>query len=125
MIGVRSRVAMVLILMLPLGHGFAQEPHGHTSLEVRLEIGKTGLALGEPVYATVRLINIGAAPVTVAKVLDPQMGVVQIHVSGPNKPRSTFLPLFTPMRLVLTRPWHQAERSPPPSDLLRVAWLDL
>jgi hypothetical protein len=89
----------VCIIALPallwsVGYGRAEEPSGSRSLELRLEIEKTALVLGEPVYATVRLVNAGTAPVEVSKLLDPQTGEVQIEVAGSAKPRFLFLPLF-------------------------------
>jgi hypothetical protein len=83
-----------LSLLLPFGHGLAEEQHTGASLELRLGVEKTNLLLGEPVYATVRLINVGTMAVEVFKALDPQTGDVHIEVSSPNRPRFVFLPLF-------------------------------
>jgi hypothetical protein len=83
-----------LVLMLLSAHGLAQERPGATSLELKLEVGKSTLVLGEPVYATVRLSNVGAAPVEVAKLLDPQTGDVHIEVASSSRPRFVYLPLF-------------------------------
>jgi hypothetical protein len=52
------------------------------------------LSLGEPVYAILRLVNVGERPVEVFKLLDPQTGAIQIEVSSSNRPRFVFLPLF-------------------------------
>jgi hypothetical protein len=87
-------VIAVLSLVLLSGHGLAQERPGYDSLELRLEIGKTTLVLGEPAYATVRLINVGATLVEIFKLLDPQTGDVHIEVSSPSRPRFVFLPLM-------------------------------
>ena len=83
----------VLSLMLLGGHGLAQERSA--SLALRLEIGRTTLVLGEPVYVTVRLVNVGATPVEVFQLLDPQTGAVHIDVSRPDRPHFRFLPLFS------------------------------
>lgn len=87
--------AIVLIaLMLVSGPGLAQEGSTIAGMKLTLEIGKPALILGEPVYATVRLVNAGARPVDVLKLLDPQTGALQIEVSSSNRPRVVFLPLF-------------------------------
>lgn len=85
----------VLILALLSGHGLAQDRPGSASLELKLEIGKTTLVLGEPVYATVRLVNTAQAPVEVSRLLDPQTGHVHIEVASPSRPRFIYLPLFS------------------------------
>ena len=92
--GVGVCMMTALGLMLLSGHGFAQEPPGVAPLELKLEVGKTSLVLGEPVYVTVRLINTGQAPVDVAKLLTPQTGDVHIEVASANRPRFIYLPLF-------------------------------
>ena len=74
--------------------GLAQERSGSATLELTLELGTSALNLGEPVYATVRLVNVGTSPVEVFKLLDPQTGAIQIEVSSSNRPRFVFLPLF-------------------------------
>ena len=74
--------------------GLAQERPGSLKLELKLEIEKPAVTLGEPVYATVRLINVGEMPMEVFKLLDPQTGALQIEVSSASKPRLVFLPLF-------------------------------
>ncbi|MCC2640514.1 MAG: hypothetical protein K0S45_927 [Nitrospira sp.] len=85
---------MLLVVMLPAGPAFAQEGSGSASLELKLEIEKSDVILGEPVYATVRLINVDVAPVEVFKLLDPQTGALHIEVSSSSRPRFAFLPLF-------------------------------
>ena len=74
--------------------GMAQEGPGSATLELMLDIGQSTTSLGEPVYATVRLVNVGTIPVEVFKLLDPQTGAIQIEVSSSNRPRFVFLPLF-------------------------------
>lgn len=74
--------------------GLAQESPSSATLELTLDMGTSSLSLGEPVYATVRLVNVGAKPVEVFKLLDPQTGAIQIEVSSSNRPRFVFLPLF-------------------------------
>lgn len=86
-------VITLLTFVLQSGYGLAQEP-SRSMLELKLEIGKSSVVLGEPVYATARLVNTGATPVDVSKVLDPQTGTLQIEVSSSNRPRFVFLPLF-------------------------------
>lgn len=87
--------AMALLsLLLSSGPGFAQKVSGPAVVEVRLEIEKPGVVLGEPVYATVRLRNVGKMPVDVPTLLDPQTGVIHIEVSSSSRPRFVFLPLF-------------------------------
>lgn len=92
--GVGTCMGTVLALALLAGHGLAQDRPGSASLELKLEIGKTTLVFGEPVYATVRLINTGQAPVEVSRLLDPQTGDVHIEVASPSRPRFVYLPLF-------------------------------
>jgi hypothetical protein len=87
-------VIALLSLALSAGQSMAQERPSAAPLALNLEIQKTAPVIGEPVYATVRLTNVGSAPVEVAKLLDPQTGDVQINVAGPDKPRFRFLPLF-------------------------------
>jgi len=89
----RLGIVTSLLLLLLADYGLGQE-RPPSSLELTLEIGKADLVLGEPVYAIVRLTNIGAVPVDVAKVLDPQTGDVQIDVASSAKPTFRFLPLF-------------------------------
>ena len=84
----------LLSLVLLAGTGLAQERLAAATLEFTLEIGKPALVLGEPVYATVRLVNEGVTPVDVFKLLDPQTGALQIEVSSSSRPRLVFLPLF-------------------------------
>lgn len=83
----------LLSLLLSSGPGFAQKVSA-AAVELRLEIEKPGLVLGEPVYATVRLRNVGKTPVDVPTLLDPQTGVIHIEVSSSSRPRFVFLPLF-------------------------------
>ena len=96
----RSRkvfLVCVVALLFPAvraNDGLAQEPPGSTTLQLTLDIGQSALSLGEPVYATVRLVNVGTMPVEVFKLLDPQTGAIQIEVSSSNRPRFVFLPLF-------------------------------
>lgn len=89
-------VCMIALLfsMAGAGEGLAQERPRSATLELSLEIGKPALMLGEPVYATVRLANVGLMPVDVFKLLDPQTGAIQIEVSSSSRPRLVFLPLF-------------------------------
>ncbi|MCS6327749.1 MAG: hypothetical protein H8K06_11765 [Nitrospira sp.] len=89
-------LCMVAVLLLAAGayDGLAQERPGSATLELTLELGTSALNLGEPVYATVRLVNAGMKPVEVVKLLDPQTGAIQIEVSSANRPRFVFLPLF-------------------------------
>lgn len=89
-------ICMVALLFLAArAHdGLAQEPPGSAALELTLDLGKADLSLGEPVYATVRLVNVGPKPVEVVKLLDPQTGAIQIDVSSLTRPRFVFLPLF-------------------------------
>ncbi len=85
---------IALVTLVPqIGSSLAQEPSGSV-LELALEIGKASVVLGEPVYATARLVNRGSTPVDVSKFLDPQTGTLQIEVSSSNRPRFVFLPLF-------------------------------
>ncbi len=84
----------ILLMVLFSPPAFAQDSHSGESLELTLEIDKTTLVLGEPVYASVRLTNRGSAPVQVSKLLDPQLGNVHIIVSSPQRPRVVYLPLF-------------------------------
>ncbi len=84
----------LLSFVLPVGPGLAQERPSSAALELKLEIGKSALVLGEPVYAMVRLVNVGVKPVDVFKLLDPQTGALQIEVSSSSRPRFVFLPLF-------------------------------
>lgn len=86
-------VILICMSLVP-GYLLAQEHPAGASLELTLEVGKTQVALGEPVYVTVHLINAGATPVEVLKVLDPQTGAVQVEVSSTSRPRLVFLPLF-------------------------------
>ncbi|BCA56458.1 hypothetical protein W02_35980 [Nitrospira sp. KM1] len=87
--------AMALLpAMLFAGHGQAQESTGSASLELRLELQKTALVLGEPAYATIHIKNVGANPAEVNKILDPQTGAVHIELSSAGTPRLSFLPLF-------------------------------
>ncbi|HEX2055255.1 MAG TPA: hypothetical protein VHF07_02100 [Nitrospiraceae bacterium] len=83
-----------LFVMIQVGLGVAQEQAGSVPLQFKLEIEQAMVVIGEPVYATVRLTNVGSAPVEVSKMLDPQIGDVQIEVTGPDKPRFRYLPLF-------------------------------
>jgi len=87
----------VIALLFPAvraNDGLAQEGSGPGTLELTLDMGQPVLSLGEPVYATVRLVNVGTRPVEVFKLLDPQTGAIQIEVSSWNRPRFVFLPLF-------------------------------
>ncbi len=83
-----------LSVMLLAGPGLARERPNAATLELTLEIGKPALVLGEPVYATVRLVNAGVMPMDVSKLLDPQTGALQLEVSSSRRPRFVFLPLF-------------------------------
>jgi hypothetical protein len=95
---IRTTVQRAIMAMICIGlvsrDALAQEHPAGASLELTLEVEKTRLALGEPVYVTVRLRNTGATPVEAPKVLDPQTGVVQIEVARTSRPRLVFLPLF-------------------------------
>lgn len=87
----------VIALLFPAvwsNDGLAQEGPGSATLELTLDMGESALSLGEPVYATVRLVNAGTKAVEVFKLLDPQTGAIQIEVSSSNRPRFVFLPLF-------------------------------
>jgi len=87
--------AIALLFLAARAHdGLAQERPGSVTLELTLDLGTSALNLGEPVYATVRLVNVGAKPVEVFKLLDPQAGAIQIDVSSSNRPRFVFLPLL-------------------------------
>ena len=86
--------ATLLLVMLLAGEAWAQQSSSDASLELRLEVGKTALVLGEPAYATVHIKNVGKAPADVFKFLDPQTGAVHIDLSSADKPRMSFLPLF-------------------------------
>lgn len=87
--------AIALLFLAARAHdGLAQERPGSATLELTLDLGTSALNLGEPVYATVRLVNVGAKPVEVFKLLDPQTGAIQIDVSSSNRPRFVFLPLL-------------------------------
>ena len=86
-------IAFLSIVLLS-DYGLAEERPGGTLLELRLEIGKTTLVLGEPVYVTVQLINVGTTPIEVSKLLVPQLGDVQIEIASPSRPRFVYLPLF-------------------------------
>jgi hypothetical protein len=96
----RSRkvfLVCVVALLFPAvraNDGLAQEPPGSTTLQLTLAIGQSALSLGEPVYASLRLVNVGERSVEVFKLLDPQTGAIQIEVSSSNRPRFVFLPLF-------------------------------
>ncbi len=83
-----------LSVMLLAGPGLARERPNAATLELTLEIGKPTLVLGEPVYATVRLVNAGVMPMDVSKLLDPQTGALQLEVPSSRRPRFVFLPLF-------------------------------
>lgn len=105
----RLGIVTSLLLLLLADYGLGQE-RPPLSLELTLEIDKADLVLGEPVYAIVRLTNIGAAPVDVAKVLDPQTGDVQIDVAGSVRPTFRFLPLFYADALQARVPLAPAEK---------------
>ncbi len=94
--GKRCFVCIVALLWLVTWahHGRAEESPGSATLELTLDMGASSLRLGQPVYATVRLVNVGGRPVEVFNLLDPQTGAIQIAVSSSNRPRFVFLPLF-------------------------------
>jgi len=82
------------VAMAPAVSGFAQEQSASSTLHLTLDLSRSALSLGEPVYATVRLVNSGERPVEVFKHLDPQTGALQIALSSSSRPRKVFLPLF-------------------------------
>lgn len=84
----------LLFLVARTDDGLAQDGPSSAMLELKLDIGKPALTLGEPVYATVRLANVGPKPIDVFKLLDPQTSAIQIEVSSASRPRLVFLPLF-------------------------------
>ncbi len=87
-------VVALLFPVMRANDGLAQEPLGSATLQLTLAIGQSALSLGEPVYAILRLVNVGERSVEVFKLLDPQTGAIQIEVSSSNRPRFVFLPLF-------------------------------
>ena len=84
----------MLCATAPAVSSFAEEPSASSALRLTLDLSRSALTLGEPVYATVRLVNSGERPVEVFKHLDPQTGALQIDVSSSSRPRKVFLPLF-------------------------------
>jgi hypothetical protein len=62
-------------------------------LAVFLEIGKSQLQVGEPVYATIRLINRSSAPVKVHRNVALHTGTVQIAIASQAGTPSIFQPL--------------------------------
>lgn len=98
-----------ILLLLLAGYGFAQEPSS-SSLTLTLEVAKADLVLGEPVYAIIRLTNIGSAPVTVSNILDPQTGTVHIDVAGQARTNFRFLPLFYADAVQARVPLHPGEK---------------
>jgi len=87
-------IVACLFLAARASVGWAQESPGSATLELTLDMGTSSLSLGEPAYATVQLVNVGAKPVEVSKLLDPQTGAIQLAVSSSARPRFVFLPLF-------------------------------
>ena len=67
---------------------------GETHLELLVENERAELALGEPVYLIVRLINGGRTPVNVTAPLSLQAHNVIVYWTTPNGESRRFLPLF-------------------------------
>lgn len=63
-------------------------------LELVIATDKPQVELGEPVYLSATLQNVSTIPVDVKRVLDPQTGVIDINIVGPDGSAVTFLPLF-------------------------------
>ncbi|WP_447978401.1 hypothetical protein [Candidatus Nitrospira bockiana] len=74
-------MAGVLGLALLPALSAGQEPSG--ALKLVLTTDKPQVLLGEPVYVTVQLLNTGASPVEVFQNLDPEVGALQVDVTGP------------------------------------------
>lgn len=82
--------SLVLLLLTTASTTTAQE----LGLELAIDTDKLQLQLGEPVYLTAILRNIGTAPIDVEQALDPQTGVIDISIVGPDGSAAKFLPLF-------------------------------
>jgi hypothetical protein len=85
-------------------------------LRLVLEIGKTSLVIGEPLYATVRLINVGAAARLVRPGLFPESGAVRLFVGAANGSRATFRPMLETFEVApprLLRPGQELSASFP------------
>lgn len=65
-----------------------------SNLELISEVEKQSFVLGEPVYISVQLRNIGRTPVKVVRVLDPQAGSVKVQITPPEDETIMFSPLF-------------------------------
>jgi hypothetical protein len=62
-------------------------------LELTLDAEQTGFVVGEPVYVTVRVRNLGSSAGEVFQVLDPRAGALRVIIETPTLPRLVFLPL--------------------------------
>lgn len=87
-------IGLVMTLVMPTESLPAQEHASGARLDLQLEIAKRSIVLGEPVYATVQLVNLGSTPAEVFRLLDPQMGHVIIALWPPDGGRVVYLPLF-------------------------------
>mgnify|MGYP001501962738 CR=1 FL=1 len=88
----RQRI-IALMAMAMVAPSISTHAQTATDLQLILEIGKTALQVGEPVYATVRLVNKGSVPVNVHSTLFPQGEAVQIEIMETTGHRSIFQPL--------------------------------
>ena len=78
----------VALSAMPAG---AQNPV--EGLRLTLELGEAEVVLGEPVYATVTLRNVGSGPVSILPDLSLESGFVQIEVGPPDGKPFPFVPL--------------------------------
>ncbi|WP_374562217.1 hypothetical protein [Ideonella sp.] len=78
-----------LVVALGTAHS-AEPPH---SLQLTAQTEQADAELGEPIYLTVRLHNLGADAAEVTPLLDPEDGHVSVLVDGPSGRRLGYLPL--------------------------------
>lgn len=64
-----------------------------TDLQLILTAESTRFVLGEPIYVTVTLRNVGSATTEVFHVLDPKAGAIRVSIETEGRPRRVFLPL--------------------------------
>lgn len=63
------------------------------TLKLELEIGKPEVVIGEPVYLTARLRNMGSAPVRVASYLELEGEAIQVRITRQGGQAVPFVPL--------------------------------